>query len=39
MVEASEATGDGPENRYGGARTLSASLSRVGSARNASSEE
>ena len=35
---ASDATGDGPEYRYGGAATFSTSFSRVGSARNESSE-
>ena len=38
-VVASEATGEGPEYRYGGAATFRTSFSRVGSARNASSEE
>jgi hypothetical protein len=36
---ASEATGDGPEYRYGGAATLSSSLTSVGQATNASSDE
>ena len=36
---ASEATGDGPEYRYGGAATLSRFLSSVGQAMNASSDE
>ena len=38
-VVASEATGEGPEYRYGGASTLSASFSREGSAMNASNDE
>src|SRR5437899_4000443 len=36
---ASEATGDGPEYRYGGAATFMRSFNAVGSATNASSEE
>ena len=36
---ASEATGDGPEYRYGGAATLSRSLTSVGQAMKASSDE
>ena len=36
---ASEATGDGPEYRYGGASTLSASFRRVGKAMNAINDE
>ena len=36
---ASEATGDGPEYRYGGAATLSICLTSVGQAMNASSDE
>jgi hypothetical protein len=39
IVVAREATGDGPEYRYGGAATLSTFFRRVGSARNDSSEE
>ena len=35
---ASDATGDGPEYRYGGAATFRTSFRRVGSARNESSE-
>src|SRR5919198_1176588 len=38
-VVASEAIGDGPEYRYGGAATLSTFFKRVGSARNDSSDE
>jgi hypothetical protein len=38
-VVASEATGDGPEYRYGGARTFRTSFSLVGRARNANSDE
>ena len=36
---ASEATGDGPEYRYGGASTFRTSFSLVGRARKASSDE
>ena len=36
---ASDATGEGPEYRYGGAATLSSSLTSVGQAMNASSDE
>ena len=36
---ASDATGDGPEYRYGGAATLSRSLTSVGQAMKASSDE
>ena len=36
---ASDATGEGPEYRYGGAATLSICLTSVGHAMNASSEE
>src|SRR5690348_8195045 len=36
---ASDAVGDGPEYRYGGAATLRWFFSHVGSARNASSDE
>ena len=36
---ASEATGDGPEYRYGGAAVLSTCLSGVGQAMKASSDE
>ena len=36
---ARDATGDGPEYRYGGASTFSASFIAVGSAMNASNEE
>ena len=36
---ASDATGDGPEYRYGGAATLSSCLTSVGQAMNASSDE
>ena len=36
---ASDATGDGPEYRYGGAATFSRCLTSVGQAMNASSDE
>ena len=36
---ASDATGDGPEYRYGDAATLSICLTSVGQAMNASSDE
>ena len=36
---ASDATGEGPEYRYGGAATLSRSFTSVGHAMNASSDE
>src|SRR2546429_495570 len=36
---ASDATGDGPEYRYGGAATFMRSFTAVGSATNASSDE
>ena len=36
---ASEATGDGPEYRYGGAATFSRSFTSVGQAMKANSEE
>src|SRR5689334_5968297 len=39
MTVASEAVGDGPEYRYGGAATLRWFLSHVGRARNAMSDE
>jgi hypothetical protein len=38
IVVASEATGEGPEYRYGGAATFRTSFNRVGTARNDSSE-